>query len=288
MMPPKCSILLKVLVSHFHPGAGESFFKGMPKEMIKDVLRQNVVLDDPAIALTWPEDVIAHTHYSWLAPLIQQVPQPLQASMVAALPEPQSSRLKSYLKIATAPTSLAESVKRFLIYRLCHQWQLHAILPRQYLPPSELIPLLELSKGELVELIDFLAMHDLAESIRHIVDKKNLKSIYLCLTPKKQQYLRLCLHQKEKIATPKLEIDKWDGDVDKLNLMLHRRGMFRLGKALCGQHPHFMWHITHILDTGRGSALSKHYQEKEIAGVTPFLVQQVLALLNFLKKKGDV
>jgi hypothetical protein len=130
-------------------------------------------------------------------------------------------------------------------------------------------------------------MHDLSESIRHIVDKNQLKAIYNCLSPRKQQFLRMCLHQKEKITAPKLEIGRWDGDKKKLEQILHKRGLLRLGKALCGQHPQFFWYITRTFDTGRGAALARYYQEEPIPEISPLLIQQVLSLINFLKLKDQ-
>lgn len=285
-MQSKSLTLFKVLLNRFHPGTGESFLQALPQDEAKEILKKNVSSEDPSMALTWQQDLITRTHYSWLAPFIQQLPKEIQGPVIASLPEPQSSKLRSFLKIKHSLAPLPLPIKNFLINQLFQKWNPKEILPRQYLPPSPLSPLLELSKANLVELIDFLAMHDLAEAIRHIVDKKNLKLIYNCLSPQKQQYLRLCLHQKEKIAAPKLEIEKWNGDPQILETLLHRRGMFRLGKALCGQHPLFIWHLTHTLDTGRGTSLSKYYHEETIPNITPYLVQQLLFVYNFLKKKS--
>ena len=128
-------------------------------------------------------------------------------------------------------------------------------------------------------------MYDLAEGIRHIVDRKKLKAIYLCLSHREQAFLRICLHKKEKLAAPKLDIDKWDGSREMLHRVLHRRGMLRLGKALSGQERHFVWHLVHLLDTGRGNIILQYYAEQPVAGVTPLLIQQVVSVINFIKPK---
>ncbi len=103
-----------------------------------------------------------------------------------------------------------------------------------------------------------------------------------------QHFLRICLHKKERVAAPTLNIDQWDGDPEKFNLILHHRGLFRLSKALSGQPMSFVWHVIHLLDTGRGKAVLKNYQQVSVAGITPFLIQQVLAIIDFIKKKADV
>lgn len=285
-MHPKSILLLKVLINKYHPGIGENFLRILPQSDAKEVIKKPVDSSDPLVAINWPKTALIRTHYSWLAPIIQKMPASIQPLVVASLPEPQSTKLKNYLKLPHIPRELNPKTKPFFLDTLYKKWNPQEAIPTAYLPTSTLSPLLELSKAELVDLIDFLALYDLAEAIRHIVDKKYLKTIYFCLTTKQQQYLRQCLHQKEKLATPSLGLEKWDGDPKKLKVLLHLRGMLRLGKALCGQSPDFLWHVVHTLDTGRGTTLASHYHNEIIANVTPLLVQQVLNLLNFLKPKS--
>jgi hypothetical protein len=285
-MQSKSLVMFKILMNRFHPGVGEAYLKSLPKNEVKEIFRHHVVTDDITLMLTWPLDQIKNTHYSWLSPVFQQFPKNLQPYAIASLPDPLSSSLRRALKVSTKHIELSLPAKSFFLKMFLDHWKQQDVLPPQYLPPTPLSPLLELNKVELVELIDFLAIHDLSYAIRYIVDKNTLKAIYQCLSLKKQQFLRICLHQKEKVSAPRLEIEKWDGDAQKLEALLHHRGLFRLGKALAGQHSDFFWHITHTLDSGRGKILSKYFTVEEIPKVTPALIQQVLFLLNFLKKKS--
>lgn len=278
----KRSIFFKVLLNRFHPTSGETILKSLPQPEVKEIFKQPLSSSNTEAAIHLPEELIARTHYSWLVPIIQKMPNPLQGSTVAALPEPQSTKLQQFLKIKKLPL-LSAVMKHFLIEQLYQKWQQHEILPIAYLPPSSLQILLELKKAELVELIDYLSLYDLADAIRHIVDQKYLKKIYHFLDLPKQQFLRLCLHKNEKITVPKLEIEKWHGDQESLKTILHKRGLFRLGKALCGQSPIFIWHLIHILDTGRGTTLQSYYKETDLPGITPLLVQQVISAVNFIK-----
>lgn len=284
-MLPKSATLFKVLLNRFHPGMVATGLKCLSPEESQEILNQKTGSQECAAAINWTHQLIKRTHYSWLLPLIQKLPSITQGPMIAALPQPQSDKIKNLLKI-TVPSPLPPAIQHFLLDNLIRVWQPQEGIPIEFLPPSTLSPLLNLSKREIVTLIDFLALYDVADSIRHIVDKRLLKNIYECLTPEQQQYLRICLHKKEKLTAPKLDIAKWDGKPESFINMLHRRGMLRLGKALCGQSPQFVWHLTHILDTGRGKALAEYHQPAEISGITPLLIQQVLALLNFLKPKS--
>lgn len=286
-MQSKTSTFLKVLINRFHPGINPSYLKCLPQDEVKEALAEVTFSQDTSLALSWPSDLILKTHYSWLAPYIDKLPKNLKVLTLNALTEEQSKGVKQLLKIDSAATPLSPKIKNFLLGRLYAQWQPEGI-PEEYLPTSNLGELFELTKSELVDLINLLAMYDLSEAIRHIVDKKNLKALYLCLSPQKQRFLRICLHKKEKLAAPKLDIGKWDGSQSQLNAILHRRGLLRLGKALCGQTPQFFWSVVHTLDTGRGNALTEYYKEEPIPGITPLLVQQVITVINFIKPKSEV
>jgi hypothetical protein len=286
-MQSKSATFFKVLINRFHPGINPAFFKCLPPEDVKDATSAITSSLDTSIAFTWPQRLISKTHYSWLIPYIEKLSSNMKSLVIAALPEAQSKGISKLLNIPSLKMQLSPNIKSFLINQLYQKWQPEEALPPELLPPSNLHELLELSKPELVDLIDLLAMHDLTEAIRHIVDKKNLKAIYLCLSPEKQKFLRLCLHKREKLAAPKLDISKWNGSQEQLNAILHRRGMLRLGKALGGQNRQFLWNLVHTLDTGRGQTISEYYQEEQIPGVTPLLVQQVLSVINFLKHKSD-
>lgn len=286
-MQSKTSTFLKVLINRFHPGISQAFFKSLPPEDVKEAYAATTASQDTSIATSWTANLISRTHYSWLAPSVQALPESLKSAVINALPESHAKGLKKLLNIKVPSSPLTPNMKAFLLGQLYQHWNPEDALPPEYLPQSLLEPLNELSKNELIDLIDMLAIYDLAEAVRHIVDKKNLKAIYLCLSPEKQKFLRTCLHKKEKLAAPKLDIAKWNGSQEELNSILHRRGLLRLGKALCGQNRYFVWNIVHTLDTGRGKAISEYYHEDPIPGVTNLLIQQVITAINFLKAKSD-
>lgn len=286
-MKPKGSVFFKVLINKFHPGISPAFFKNLPQNEVKEAFNEITSSQDSSVAFNWPSVLISRTHYSWLIDPIQKFPKEIRGAIISALPESHAKGIKKTLKIEEPEIHLTPNVKLFLLDQLYHLWNPEEALPYEYLPHTSLEELFLLSKSELVEVIDLMAIYDLAEAIRHIVDKKNLKAIYLCLTAQKQQFLRICLQKKEKLAAPKLDINKWDGNPTHLNEILHRRGMLRFGKTLCGQSEQFLWNIIHILDTGRGKTISDYYQKDPISGITPILVQQVISVLNFLKPKSS-
>lgn len=278
---------MRLMLNRVHKQSPDHFLKSLPQEDVKAIRSLEIQSDDLNAIFISPEEFFKQIHYSWLVPIIDNFPKDLHPTLLAALPEPISSGLKKIMDISISPISLAQPVKSFLLFSLYQKFKDKDIIPLTYLPPSPLAPLIELNKPELLNVIDFLGLHDLAEEIRQIVDQKVLKTIYHCLPPKKQKFLRTCLRQKEKLVTPKLGLEKWQGDCKKLEHMLHRRGLLRLGKALSGQHPHFIWHIVHFLDTGRGALLSQYISKEATPGVTPALIQQVINIININKQKSE-
>ena len=283
-METKGWALLRVLLNHFHADAKDSVFKVLPKEYVVEIRKQDLQTSSFAPALAKPVEWINRIHYSWLSETIDQLPQEELPYVLSALPETHFWGIKRMKRLKMQRTVLSAVCHSFFLRRLYNKLDAVKVLPPEFLPPSPLRPLLDLNKQELVELIDFLGLHDVAEEIRFIVDKNNLSKLYTIMTLKKQQYLKICLHQKQKLDLPKLGLAAWKGNIQQLEDLIHRRGMFRLGKAIFGQHPDFIWHITHSLDTGRGALLEKYTKGKENARVTTVLMQQVMDLLNFLNK----
>lgn len=276
--------MIRVMLNQFHQGAPDVILKGLPKEQGKDVMKIDVQSQDAPYLLNESKELIKQVHYSWLAPVVEGFPVKMRPLFLTSLPKSKGEILSQAIKAPLHPVKLALSVRLYLLNMITSKLKPSEVLPAPYLPASNLLPLAGMQKGEIVQLIDFLGLYDLAEEIRHIVDKRYLKAIYNCLSIKKQHFLRMCLHKKEQLSVPRLGLDKWRGDCKTLDSMVHKRGLLRLGKAVSGQHPDFIWHLVHRLDTGRGRLLQQYYDKEEIPGVTQVLVQEILNLMNFFKK----
>lgn len=287
-MQAKGWIMFRVLMNRFHKGPIEPALRCLPPEDMRAILAQDVHSTDAAVALTLPQELLKKVHYSWLAPAFKRLPKSLQAALLAMLPEEQRSKMQSQcleeVPSSGLPAPFLHGILSQILYRNLERTD---ILPTAFLPRTPLSPLADWNKQKLVELIDLLGVYDLSEEMRQIINKERLKMIQPCLTMKQKAFLRICLHKSEKIATPRLNLDKWDGDERKLHRLLHQRGLLRLGKALCSQHPDLVWHIAHVLDTGRGEEILTHYASPAIPGVTPVLVQQILNVINFLNPKSN-
>lgn len=276
-MDKRGRMMLRVLINRYNPKAGNALLKFLPEKEAKAVMDQDIRSNDLGPILQQPQRSLSKIHYSWIQPVLQKFPESLQPVIMAALTAEQIAGLN-----IPSPTPISDVAKAFILTQLYQQLNISEHWPIEYLPETDLSPLSKWKKAQLVDLCDFLGLYDLASEVRHIVNRNYLKNIYTCLTPKQLHYLKACLHQKEQLVSPKLGIDPTKQDCSRLKQIIHRRGLLRLGKAFCGQHPDFVWHIAHVLDMGRGNLLLKEYQPQELPKVTKILKQQVLHVMNFL------
>ncbi|MBA3602713.1 MAG: hypothetical protein H0W50_03550 [Parachlamydiaceae bacterium] len=282
-MELKSAIMLRVLINRFHQGAPEVLLKGLSKEEAEHVLVHTISSTEASKVMTKPSAFLKDIHYSWLQPVLETFRSSLQPMLISALPTDSAVPL-SKLMCHPLLKPASDVSREFLLSSLCRKFMESSPLPVTFLPETFASPLALLNKTQLIELIDFLGIYDLAEELRHIVDKVLLKAIYKCLSLKKQHFLRICLHQKEKLKAVKIGLINWKGDEVQLGRLLHRRGLLRLSYALSGQSSDLMWHIIHRLDVGRGQIIKKNYSKKEVPGVTVYLSLQVLNTFNYLKK----
>ena len=287
-MSTKTALLFNILLNHFGLNSNKQLLTYLPEQESAEITQHSSKINHPEIFLSWPQQSITRTHYSWLQPVIERFSQTLQMPLIAALPQPQSTKLQEIFKHQQLTEPLAPPIKHFLLHLYFQHWKPEQIFTPDYLPHTPLSPLLNLSKNQVVELIDFLALYDLSDIIRTIVDKKLLENINNYLSPQKQECLRCILQQKHKLTAPKLSLSTWNGQPENLHFLLHKRGLQRFSMALCTQSEDFLWHITHILDTGRGKIIINNYKKTQIDEVNTVLIQQIQFLLNFLYAKSNV
>lgn len=282
-MIPKGGIMLGGLLARFHPEEGKALYRYLSaKERVqieslpapKD-LQFNLLFS----ADKWMEPL----HYSWFAAYLETLSPAL---LLATLPPKQAEALRKTLKYIPEKKTLSPFLRGYLSQELKKLMQKPDILPAGHLPPSNLNPLLDLHKPELLHLIDLLGIHDLAAELRHVIDKSVLSRIYGVLTQEQRQFCHYCSKQAMPWVPPKLNISAWSGEKKSLNILLHQRGLFRLAKALTLEDPSLRWHLCHHLDVGRGEILLKHMKEKYDPALIPHFKNQVVHLLKRFQQKA--
>jgi hypothetical protein len=278
-MEDRTLMMLRVFANRYNPLAGDALLKFLPKETMQAVLEQNIKSNDLTPLLEQPRALLKNLHHTWIKPILDQMPERLHPLIISALNPDQIAGLQA----SQPPLNLSPPVKNFFLNYIFNALNTEDHLPIEYLPLTELTPLSTWTKGQLVNLADFLGLHDLASEVRRIVNKDYLRNIYSCLTPHQYNYLNICLHQRERIVAPRLGIDPSVKDCTKLKQTVHKRGLMRLGRSLCGEHADLVWYISHILDRGRGKILLSTHQPEVEPNITALLKIQVTNVMNFLK-----
>ncbi len=220
-------------------------------------------------------------HWSWFLPTLKTYSESEQKLFLASVNPYAAKNLAKALILSPSLPELTE-ISRSYFRKLLTDSLVgphNLLLPTAFLPPSPLNRLLELNKRELIRLIDFLSLHDLAAELRQIVETKILKKIYSFLSGEEKNFLKKISTQKEPFILARLGLEKWDGSEEPFRSHLHKRGLARLGAALSGQDPDLIWYLCHKLDIGRGAALHKFCMKEPIHGVTEPILGQVEELL---------
>jgi hypothetical protein len=229
-----------------------------------------------------PQISLEQIHWSWFIPTLKTYSTREQKLFLSALNPEVSLALSQELGFSSPPKEEltaegADFLQEMLLSHLVgHRSRL---IPPSYLPASSLQPLLHLNKKNLIRLVDFLSLYDLAAELRQIVETKILKKIYSLLTGEQKRLLKMAMTQKEPYPLPRLKLEKWDGSEDTLRLLLHKRGLARLGVALSAQDPDLAWYVCHRLDIGRGNALFKLCATEAATDISEGITRQIEELL---------
>lgn len=283
-MKAQSGIMLNALLNHFHEGSWEDKIAYLPSKERQDMASLPVPASLPK-SLCWdPEQIAQWVHYSWFAPVVETYPAAVQELFLGALPEGNRIGLSKLLKLDLHPAVISSPVKLFFLKRLCCGVIDKNVAPMEFLPDSQLNAMLQLTKPQLVRLIDLLGLHDLAIDIRQVVDRKQIDQVFSLLTLSERQYLHYCLQQPDRIIAPAEGIQRWLNDEKKIGLFLHLKGLLRLSAALSAQSSSLIWYLIHRLDTGRGAKLQQLSSHRLIARLNSKQIDQIVQQVYTLTK----
>lgn len=288
-MKTPSGLFLKVLLNRLISNAAGApvNLQAIPQEDLEAITACPVVSNDLKPLLQHKSRTLATWHYSWIYKLLEPF-DPIQRSAIMVLfNERQQKEVARLFNQPPRIQKLTPIALKFYKYYFYPKLNWDSVLPREYLPENPYNYLLTLKKEELVKALDFLGLYDLAHEMKRIVANKVLKDIYACLDKEQQMFLRQCMHAKDNVMTPNLHLESWNGDKKVLIQLLHRRGISRMALALSGAHPDLIWHLAHILDTGRGQLLQKTTQKNKVPSLTDAVGLQLENVLNTLFKRNN-
>lgn len=224
-------------------------------------------------------------HPSWFAPFLRQLTEKDIRLILPVLKEAQAEELRSILRINNYVPHLKSPAKEFLQSWLWHSVCQSAsdLLPRACLPVSAMNTILDCSYPELVRLMEYLGLHDLANDMRRIIDTSKIKQIYACFSAGEIAYLRKLIHAKDPVVFPPLELQSWDGTPQFLKKVVMQRGTNRLAKAVSEEHSSFHWHLIHHLNEEQGLLLKKLCTPLNHPHAVAALKEEALATLDAIR-----
>ena len=185
---------------------------------------------DPKQGVSSPQERLERIHYTWFVDFFSAVDHKDQAWLLSALSEEQQDRVLETLDIPKRrPTPFGA---RYLASMLYDAMIIDEpfLVPLECLPTHPLMGLLHFSLCELVELVDYLGLHDVSPEIRTLISGSVLQKIEHVFSDKQKEYLKLLLGSKEPVIFSGLGLNSWDGNEKKTERDLAPEGLESIGK----------------------------------------------------------
>ncbi|MCB1180710.1 MAG: hypothetical protein KDK55_01635 [Chlamydiia bacterium] len=215
-------------------------------------------------------------HYSWFHEALKGFSPRALSHFVALFPPERKKKLEILLGISPKNFSNSPFSSYFLLAKLKKRIVPKTIISEEILSPHPLNELLALSKEHLTSLINLIGVHDVIYEIKKIVDKTLLEKIYYALLPKQLAFLKKYSNRQIRWSPPPLSLQQWNGEKKTLLNTIHDRGLIRFSYALYEVDKNLIWHITHILDTGRAKKILSHIGKIPNKQLVSYFRKQVL------------
>lgn len=278
---------LKSFIEQSAPKDAQSLYKFLREDVqaeLKDLKEQVKI----PLSFIISSEALANIHYSWFKPLIDSL-EPMEASCyISSLPSNIKGPLNTILNTKAQLLELPTLAKKFFLERFFLKFiEKTPFLPQEFLPQRAINDILSLKKTYFVWLIDLLGIQDLSLDLRKVLDKRILEDILSKLDDHQKKYLTSILNRGDLPFIKSEELTYWQKSKEVLLNQIHQKGLLRLSIALKDEDENLVWHISRLLDIGRGSELIKNLQDTRLKAITPKLKEQItsnlLSLLNLFK-----
>jgi hypothetical protein len=277
--------LFYTLSQKFHPGNNgvlSSFLSDEdtpPAELWKDKEFSNTLFSF--------EKILATVHYSWFFSFFEKL-EPEKASLfLAIIPPDLAEKITAKTKRGASTTSFSPIGKRYItslfVSAFCQE---HNIFPPELLPFTPFDDIHSFAKPQLLHLVDYLGLQELATELATIEHRPLIKSIHSSLQQEKKEYVLAYIEAGNCVSLDPIDIMKWDGDAKKLHLVIHQKGLKRMGAALAGMPQPFIQYVCHRLDTGRGSVIQKYASQHKDQEKNSALQNQMNEVIQHFVNNG--
>ncbi|MDN3504442.1 MAG: hypothetical protein P0S95_02565 [Rhabdochlamydiaceae bacterium] len=155
-------------------------------------------------------------------------------------------------------------------------------LPFPFLSVEPFFNLLTLPYEKVSTLIDLMGMHDLAPEMKTLIRSQQVRSILEAFHPKVVTYLKqIATHDKD-VSFGKLGISSWNGNVENLKELVHKRGLNRIARVVSENTKSYQNHLMYLLSKQEALILKSFFSKKKNEEVVNSLKQQLNEAIDFL------
>ncbi len=241
-------LLSRALFEHVKRPNREAAVQQLPEDLQRRY-RETISLDAKSLAevISDPMRSLKMIHQSWYEDVLRCSPNALQGA------------LKNLFSMSYGPLEKDRSpIAEFLLHYAIQHWPDCNKASVETLQNHPLYWILQLDAESVALLASLLAIHEIVDSVRKIVDKKTLHRVLCFLTPIQQRYLRSLLQRKSEGLSTKLSCqDLLKADESEAENLLLECGYGQLSFLLSGQDDLFYWHLYHRLDKKFAEQLQK-------------------------------
>ena len=223
-------------------------------------------------------------HPSWFETLFDPMTKKDKKLFISAFSQ-RREELASAFGLEQDFIELTHVARRYIIQHV-YQFMLGStgMLPFSFLSNEPHFNLLTLSYPQLVELIDLLALHDIALEVKNLLHKGQIKALHHILDKKQLKYLKGIKNDSSGVSFGKMGLASWDGNEKELRYMMHKRGLNRLAKTLTGASESFIGHLYYLLSKDEAKIFKSFTTDKKNENVVETLNKQLEAILEIVLK----
>lgn len=263
-MTPKSWMTVNALLNQYHAGAATEVFRYLPETEAKAAEDNTVTCRGLTDFISSPSTFVQRVHYSWLLHLIKDLDGYMQNLCISALPKQAGKRLRKLCGIKQEALPLPERLKAFVRRQLYRRLvEVPDLVPPAFIAESKMTVLLSLDKEQLLNIIDYLGIYDMVPQLRNNIDQRMVTRAYNALSPQKRDFLDQLLKRKKSAAAARSDLREVAQQPEQLMRWLHKGGVLKLARALHGEHGSLIWHLCHILDTGRAQLIQGYHEQME-------------------------
>ena len=228
----------------------------------------------PEMVWAAPRALLLSIHPSWYDEIIEQCPKALQSHLRAILQDAKEQRIDG-----------KNPVTLFLLDYLVSQWSDKNVEGIEGVEETPLRWLADCNEQQITTIAELLAVNDVVDIIRQIVDKKILQKVLFPLTTLQQRYLRSLLHRPVRSATLNKELlTLLKDNPEEAKVHLLNRGLEKIGQALKGSPQLLSWHVLHHLNRERARILSEIITRKASESELTGAKKTVIHAYEFMKR----